>query len=169
MKLIRVQYRARQFFDTLTAPWRAVDVAYAAARLSPALLQLFRRMPHAEQHHGIAVAQTLEVQGYADPALLIAALLHDVGKIQTPPRLWERVFVVLAERAWPERARRWGAAGTPRGWRRGFAIRHQHAAWGATLAEEAGAPARAVALIRQHHAPPGTDQALAALQAADEI
>ncbi len=165
--LVRIKYRAAQFWRTLTAPLRPIDLAYAAARLTPALLALFRRMAQAEQQHGIAVAQALEAQGCANADLLTAALLHDAGKIMLPPRLWDRVLVVLGDAFFPQAAARW-RGGTPRGWRRGFVIRQHHAAWGAALAAQAGATPRAVALIQAHHSSPKDDMELAQLQAVDD-
>ena len=166
MGTARVRYRLAQFWRTLTAPFRPADESYAAAHLAPRLLGLFRRMSRAEQLHGIAVCQALEARGYADPDLLAAALLHDVGKLSVPPRLWERVLVVLGEHFFPALADRWGQ-GEPRGLRRGFVIRRRHAEWGAELAAQAGASPRTVTLIRRHHSPPGEDAQLAALQAQD--
>lgn len=163
----RIRYRAAQFFATVGASFRQVDTVYARARLSPALFRLFRTMGQAEQHHGIEVCRRLERQGWADPELLVAALLHDAGKMLMPPRLWERVLVVLVEHIWPEQAGRWSRE-APQGLRRGFVIRCRHAAWGAALAAEAGARPNTVTWIKQHHAPPGDDEALVALQAADE-
>jgi len=164
----RVRHRVAQFFRTLLAPLRPVPLTEAAAQLSPPLLALFRRMSRAEQQHGIAVCRALQAQGYADPELLAAALLHDVGKTVASPRLWERVVVVLAEWLLPALAARW-REGAPRGWRRGFVIRHQHPAWGADLAAQAGASPRTVAWIRHHHDAPGDDRLLAALQTMDEM
>ncbi|HOT92412.1 MAG TPA: HD domain-containing protein [Anaerolineae bacterium] len=162
----RVRYRVAQFFVTLWTSRRAVDLAYVERHLGPALLDLFRRMPHAEQHHGIAVCRALEVRGYSDPDLLAAALLHDVGKILAPPRLWDRVIAVLGEHFLPQQAARW-RIGEARGWRRGFVVRHYHPVWGATLAEQAGASPRTVVLIRHHHDPAGDDAEMKALQMAD--
>ncbi len=162
----RVRYRVAQFFVTLWTSWRTVDLAYVERHLEPSLLALFCRMPRAEQHHGIAVCRTLEMQGYADPDLLAAGLLHDVGKIVAPPRLWERVVVVLGEHFLPQHAACW-RSGEPRGLRRGFVVRYNHPAWGAALAEQAGASPRTADLIRRHHDPARADAEMAALQAAD--
>ncbi len=171
MSLSRIRYRVAQFFQTFRDMLRPVDpsrdLPYVRARLSPELQTLFRRLPRAEQHHGITVARTLEAQGHDDPDLLTAALLHDVGKVNHPPRLWERVLVVLGEHYVPQLARRWGE-GPPRGLHRGFVVRRRHPQWGAALVADAGAAARAVSLVRRHHAPPGDDAALAALQAVDD-
>lgn len=167
MNWTRVRYRVAQFFYTLLASFRSVDAAYAAPRLSPAEFVLFSRLPRTERQHALAVCRALEAAGRRDPDLLAAALLHDVGKLRVCPTIWERVGVVLAEHYLPRRAARW-SQGEPRGLRRGFVIRAQHAAWGAELAEQAGSSPRAVALIRAHHTPPGGDVELMALQAADE-
>lgn len=167
MRLPRIWYRVRQFFQMLQAPFRPVDLDYVAAHLAPSELALFLRMPRAEQHHGIDLCRALEAENNHDADVLAAALLHDVGKSVVSPRPWERVWVVLAEYFLPERAEAW-SRGAPEGWRRGFVIRRCHPAWGAQMVEEAGASPRAVELIRHHHAPPGEDEALAALQALDE-
>ncbi len=135
-------------------------------------------MPKAEQHHGVRTCQILEEQGFTDPDLMAAALLHDVGKTIAPPRLWERVFVVLVERFLPRMAARWRGqgpmTGALKGVRRGFLVRHYHAVWGAEMVAEAGAADRIVRLIRHHHAngqgprPESSDTELIALHEADE-
>lgn len=163
----RVRYRVVQFFSTLWAPLRPVNMVYAARHLTPQLLYLFQRMPRSEQHHGIAICRTLEAQGHDDPDLFAAALLHDVGKILIRPRLWERVIVVLGEHFFPKQSAHW-SEGQPRGTRRGFVVRRMHPRWGAELARQAGASRRTVELIERHHISPGDDTLLAALQAADE-
>lgn len=147
----RIRYRISQFWRTLRAPCWPVDLEYAAARLTPELLTLFRRMSRAEQQHGIALCQALEARGHRAADVQVAALLHDCGKSVAPPRLWDRVLVVLGEAFLPRQAARWAAGEIPHGLTRGFVIRKRHAEWGAALAQQAGASPRAVALIREHH------------------
>ncbi len=109
----RARYRVRQFFSVAGAAFTPVDEPYVIAKLAGqadpgTLLRLFRALTRAEQHHGIEVCRALERAGQVDPDLYVAALLHDVGKTVSPPRLWERVLVVLVEALSPRCARAWG-------------------------------------------------------------
>ena len=193
----RVWYRVGQFTEALRATFEPVDETYVQRHLghtehSTDLLRLFRTMPRTEQHHGAKVCRVLEHHGDTDPDLFIAALLHDVGKTIAPPRLWERVLVVLAEHFAARQVEIYRRSpstqestdrNVPRGIRRPFVVRRHHAQWGAELAAEAGAPSRTAALIRHHHDPAGNEPQrrdgmdpedvrlsplLEALQAADE-
>lgn len=163
----RVRYRITQFFRTLWTWVQPIDTAYADSYLTPELRQLFRHMPRVEQHHGIDVCRKLETQGYTGSDLLIAALLHDVGKTKAPLRIWERVIAVLGEHFVPELTERW-SRGEPRGLRRSFVTRRMHPQWGVKLAQQAGASNRTVELIERHHTAPNQDIELQALQIADE-
>jgi hypothetical protein len=165
--------RVRQGLRALSAWARPVEDDLAAAVLSPPLLALFHRMRRSEQQHSLNVLRTLRGWGYGEAPLLVAALLHDVGKSRASYHLWDRVLVVLAKVAAPGWVRRWGEQGEPIGWRRPFAISLQHPQWGAELARAAGAEPLAVELIARHqerldHEPRTTvERLLAALQAAD--
>lgn len=168
-----VAVRMRQGVRALLSWARPVDYEAAAAILSPPLLALFARMRRSEQQHSINVLRTLQARGYSDPALIAAALLHDVGKTRAAYHLWDRVLVVLVKAALPNLARRWGQ-GHPVGWRRPFAINLQHPQWSADMARAAGADPLVVTLIANHqqhldHAPQSEmERLLAALQAADD-
>jgi len=166
--------RLRQGLRALSAWARPVDTALAEAVLTnPMLLALFHTMRRSEQQHSLNVLRTLQERGYDHPSLMVAALLHDVGKSRAPFHLWDRVIVVLAKAIVPDRVRRWGQA-APTGWRRPFAVSIQHPKWSAELAEKAGADPLAIELIARHadhldHQPETlTEKLLAALQAADD-
>lgn len=167
MNPARICYRTQQFWETLTARWRPVDAAYVVTQLPPALLDLFMTMSPAEQHHSIALAKALEHHARTSPDLITAALLHDVGKTLVPPRLWERVAIVLVEYFVPT-----PAAVMDKAWfgglKRAYVTRTYHAAWGAELVAEAGASSRTVSLIRRHHEPGHEDEELTCLQQADD-
>ena len=128
-------------------------------------------MPRHDQQHARNVCHTLERQGYAEPDLLVAALLHDAGKSTTPGdrvRLWHRVAVVLLRVFWPSLLGQL-AKDKEETWRRPFYVQVHHAAIGAEAARQAGCSDLTVGLIRHHEDAPDRVLVplLAALQAAD--
>ncbi len=150
MTLSTAAYRARQFFLALRAqPLTADELAPVRSILTPDQMNLFLQMQHSEQRHALNVLHTIQGWGETDPDLLTAALLHDVGKIRAPLRLWERVLIVLGQTFAPRRVAAWGEA-SPQGWRRPFVVAEQHPAWGGELASEAGTSPGAVSLILHH-------------------
>jgi hypothetical protein len=196
-------YRSYQFFAALKAylPAWAGGLAQQPSAEDRALLhsvlpveaqqRLFARMSPNDQRHGLAVTRTLQQAGYQQPALLQAALLHDVAKSLGQPIL-HRVLIVLLAAFWPA-ALRWlshereGAAPQVAQveawlaetswlsrWRRPFVIHAYHPVIGAAWAETAGCDPVALKLILKHQASieaePLPDRALlAALQWADNL
>ena len=171
---MNVMYRLRQFWQLVTArPLPPAAWQEIGAILTPQELALFRRHLPADRQHAYRVLCALTAAGCEHPALLAAALLHDVGKTRCRPRIWERVLGTVIERLVPGRIERWGT-GEARGWRRPFVIRAQHAAWGAQMAAAAGSSPLTVTLIRRHQdksAASGSGETAAllrCLQAADD-
>ncbi len=169
--------RVRQGVRALSAWAKPVDHALVEATLAEPLRALFYRMRRSEQLHSLNVLRRVMAAGEAPTALRVAALLHDCGKARAPFSLPERVIVVLVKAAAPSLAKRWGAGDESRlrTWRRPFVLSAQHPAWGAAMAEAAGAEPLAVQLIAAHQTPlaaAGGDDSfrrlLAALQAADD-
>jgi putative nucleotidyltransferase with HDIG domain len=177
----RIVYRLRQFWSAVYARPSAGELELASSLLTPAQMALFRQMHRSEQAHSIQVTRTVLQSSAGIPDvprrdLLRAALLHDVGKCRFPVRIWERAIIVLSKAFLPDQASRWGegvAEDGALGWRRAFVVAQQHAAWGAQMAEEAGASPLVAALIRRHQDQrlnPGVDledRLLHLLQAAD--
>jgi hypothetical protein len=177
----RIFYRLRQFWRALYATPSAGELDKFSSLLTPAQMALFRQMHRSEQAHSIQVMQAVlqtsqEIPDEPRRDLLRAALLHDVGKSRCPVRIWERAVIVLSKAFLPGKVKRWDESATlggASGWRRAFVVAQQHPAWGAQMAEEAGASPLAVALIRRHQdfrANPGgglEDRLLQLLQAAD--
>src|SRR5256885_13974007 len=144
--------RFRQGIRALLAWARPVNIQQASKVLSPELLALFHKMRRSEQQHSLNVLRTLQGWGYDDPALLTAALLHDVGKTRAPFHLWDRVLVVLTRAAAPALAKQLGQ-NPPKGLSRPFAVSYQHPDWSAEMVAAAGAAPLVVELIasHQHH------------------
>lgn len=145
--------------------------------LTPDLYRLFQRMIRSEQLHSIRVMKTLRAQGYNQPDLLTAALLHDVGKSRYGMTLPERVIASLILKASHSTYEYYRDAADlkPKGWRRALVIAAQHPAWSADDMAAAGASSLAISLACRHadrlKGEPQTeeDRLLAALQAADEL
>ncbi len=168
----RWPYRLRQFRLALTARPDPLQLDETRRLLTPAQYTLFTRLQPSEQAHAIAVLQKVR-EDDSHPDLLTAALLHDIGKIVHPLKLWERIYIVLTPKTR-------GAAG-PRATQKGsrplrgpLRVAAEHPAWGADLARRAGASPLAVNLIRRHQTHPNgkpmnlEDRLLALLQAADD-
>jgi hypothetical protein len=169
----RLAYRSRQFWNALLRPELHVTSEAILPYLSPAQLILFRQLQPSEQVHAYQVFKHLEKAGEKDADLLVAALLHDVGKVLSPLSIFDRVIIVIGRRLFPKAAKRWGE-GTASGLRRPFVVAAYHAEWGGELVEQAGATEAVIKLIRHHHDPlnpkPVTrrERLLAVLQTADD-
>ncbi|MEW5872207.1 MAG: HD domain-containing protein [Chloroflexota bacterium] len=146
---MRVAYRVRQFWNAVAATPNLEGYSQAQDVLSPQLMALFLRLQASEQAHSLGVFRQLRQNGFVNPDLLAAALLHDIGKSCYPLNLWERVLIVLVKALLPQKVKDWGQS-EPRGWKRPFVVAEQHPDWGAALAADAGASPRVVSLIRQH-------------------
>lgn len=153
-------YRTSQFFAAVkaklltwigarTLPPGAEQAMVSAFLPSFSQQQLFAQMPVNDQRHALAVVRTLRQAGYEQPALMQAALLHDVGKSEGQPII-HRVLIVLFEAFWPAALRRLSASDATAWWRRPFVIHAEHAAIGAAWAKEAGCDPLAVSLIARH-------------------
>lgn len=176
---MRPTYRARQFWLALNGEPDSAHLTRAQSVLSPAQMALFARMQPSEQAHALSVMDKLLAQGEQHPDLLVAALLHDVGKQRYPLRPWERVMIVLGKVIFPQLTRRWRASvdtdlDSLPVYQRPFVVAGQHPAWGAAMAKDAGVSPLALALIQNHQEPvPAASESLAdsllrKLQAVDD-
>jgi hypothetical protein len=142
----------RRFLGSLWPAGPAADEdAWATGRLNPAEAELWRCMPGFDRRHAVAVARrTKQALGpRATRSVLAAALLHDVGKIDSRFGPVRRALATMA-------AMVWGHA-TAVGWRaRGGVVGRvgrylSHDVIGAELLAAAGSDGLAVTWAREHH------------------
>ena len=101
-------------------------------------------MPRSDRKHAAGVAREVDRRlGGADRAVVAAAALHDVGKIESGFGTFARVGATVAGKA-IDRDRAGG--------RLGAYLRHDRI--GADLLEAAGSDPLTVAWAREHHLPP---------------
>ncbi len=158
-------HRVWQFFTHVTARVSDAETAVARSILPPETWPLFAGMPVADRRHGLDVATRLRADGWDDPDLLAAALLHDAAKGQRL-RLWHRVGGVVLEAFAPRLLARL-ASPDRWSWRFPWHLYLHHAELSAEVALAAGASERTAAFIRGTAAEPDRPAA-AALHLADE-
>lgn len=137
--------------------------------LTPAQRAYFERMPAFDQQHLCRVANHLRENGVTDPDVIVAGLLHDIGKFdgEHTVRLTDRVGKVVLKRVAPGTLQR-VASGYPEGRLKGLALTMRHPEIGAEIARSLGCSDRTCWLIRNHEAESDLgDPDLARLQAAD--
>lgn len=143
-------YRVWQFWQIVAArPFSEEALAEVSELLTQPEIELFQRFDRNDQWHSYRVMKLLQSAGHDNPDLLVAALLHDVGKTQLKLSVWQRSLIVLGYAFSAQRVAGWGA-GEAVGWKRPFVVKAQHPVWGAAMAAEAGTSTQAVSLIRRH-------------------
>jgi hypothetical protein len=146
----------------------SVDLALMSL-LAPHQRERFAQLPAFDQQHLCRVAHYLRAHGVTDHDVLVAGLLHDIGKSDGVHRvrLLDRVGKVLLKRFAPGTLARI-ADQYPEGRFPGLALTVRHPEVGAEIARDLGCSARTCWLIRFHEAPTNLGDAdLAKLQAAD--
>ncbi len=169
------QQRLRQGLRALFAFTQPVDVELAGRYLTtPALLALFQHLRRSEQLHSLHVLRGVLASGETAPALAIAALLHDCGKVRYPTNTLQKTLGVLIRSLAPGVARRLREGDPANPLIRPLVVAYHHPAWSAALLREAGAPDDAIWLAAHHqeaasrHAGHPLLASLKRLQAADE-
>jgi len=140
--------KARRFGAFLVARVSPDERLAVGTWLTPAQLRLFDAMPVADRRHGLDVVAALRAEGFDDRDVLLAGLLHDVGKGGLG--VWPRVVYSLGQRygAWV-----WRLAGRWPGGAAAMTTLASHPERSARLARAAGCSPRTVELIRWQEAP----------------
>jgi len=128
----------------------AADETWARSLLTDAEIALWERMTPTDRAHAVEVARRTALE-LDDPAVLAAALLHDVGKIEAQAGAAVRVVAslvgpVVSDARAAQLAGRTGVAGTL-GRLRGYP------ALGANLLAGAGSARLVIQWAAEHHAP----------------
>lgn len=166
--------RVRQTLQATFAWVLPLDEQRAKVYLTEAQFALFQTMRRSERQHHLRVLDKLLKKGCDHPALMTAALLHDVGKTRARFTIVERILAVLVKKFLPRQFETW-ASGEAKGWRQPFVVSDQHPVWGAEMVAAVGGDVLVVELIRQHqtrltHAPQNEfEKLLVGLQASDDV
>jgi hypothetical protein len=152
--LATASHLVKRFFGSLRpgGPGEHAE-GWVATRLLPGELALWRRMSGPDRRHAVGVAERVErALGHeATRPVLAAALLHDVGKIESGLRTYGRVVATMSAKvAGPEMASTWRKQ---RGYARKVGLYLQHDQIGGDLLELAGSDPLTVAWTREHHRP----------------
>ena len=144
----RLSHLARRFVTALDPRGpAAADEAWVAGVLSPGERGLWARMSGPDRRHAVGVARrAAAARGpRAERPVLAAALLHDVGKIESGLGTLARVPATVAGMVARERVSAGG----------GRVARYlRHDAIGARLLREAGAHPLTSTWAAEHHRPP---------------
>lgn len=171
----RASYRVRQYRRGRVAVVAPAEAALVRALLTPAQQALFFAMAPRDQRHSLDLAAALRADweaGWDEPphAVLVAALLHDVGKGPIPDT--HRVLYVLLRAGAPgviEWLARPGARPGRIDWRYGLWRLHHHAYLGAQRLNALGVEPRVIELVAGHTGVGGAaDEELATFIAWDD-
>jgi hypothetical protein len=172
---LKLIYRIQQFFRALNVSTSKIDFQGLDSILSSDQIELFQQMHPFDQEHCYRVYERLIRDGNDHPDLLVAALLHDVGKSKVRIWIWERVIIVIGNPFIKSFWVRFNKNHKCSWFSKLFMVSEFHPDWGAEKAEEAGASPLVVDLIRRHQnqIPVSTvcieDKLLNILQFADRI
>jgi hypothetical protein len=151
MKLVHL---VKRFFGSIVpvGPSKKNEV-WAAQTLLPEQRKLWFRMSRADRRHAVAVARRAErALGHeAAPAVLAAALLHDIGKLDSRLSTYGRVIATVAGVVGGrDMAAQWSKAS---GFTRRVGLYLRHAELGGDMLVMAGSDPLTSTWAREHHLP----------------
>lgn len=139
-------YRVKQFFKGLFCA--SIDISIAEEYLTPQELRLFLKLPGFEKRHAIDTAVTLMGfdTGSKRDILIEAALLHDIGKLESGVGLIKKSILVLMNKFFPGFSRRL-ARGVNM-----FNVYYNHNVIGARILKSIDTGSKVIELV-EHHQP----------------
>jgi hypothetical protein len=161
---VSVSHLAKRFVTSLWpgGPGTADD-AWATHYLNDGETLLWRRMPGFDRRHAVGVARRVcaALGDDATRPVVAAALLHDVGKLESGFAVWRRVIATV----WTGVRGRERVAGRT-------AVYVNHPSLGAALLRHAGSDPLTAAWAEEHHLPATQwsvpEEIAAALKASDD-
>ena len=152
---MKVGHLARRFLGSLS-PRRlaATDAEWVEGLLDPPERELWARTGRADRRHVVGVARRVEATlgDEATRPVLAAALLHDIGKLESGLGTYGRVIATLSIAvAGRDVAAAWCETG---GFTRRVGLYLNHPAIGGDLLAMAGSDPLTEAWAREHHLPP---------------
>lgn len=154
-------YRGKQFYTYYTAKIYDEDWKFLSKYLNNEQLKIFLQLPLYEQRHSIDVAYSvLYMRPDASRELVIAALMHDIGKGNALTPLKKALAVLLDKfmhKLAVKLSKRWYF----------LYIYYNHPEIGGKLAKKIGLPGRSIYLIEHHNDRDPVDEDVILLQNAD--
>lgn len=144
---------SRFFGSLLPGGPRTEDVRWIESVLSDKELALWSRMYGPDRRHSARAARQAEslLGPQATRPVLAAALLHDIGKLDSGLRTWGRVVATLSAKvAGPDTAALWRKGS---GFTRGVGLYLDHPRLGGDMLEMAGSDPLTSTWAREHHLP----------------
>lgn len=140
-------YRVKQFLKGLRPSISQEEVQFIESYLSAGERDLFDKLPYHEKRHAVSTARTIDMQGLcSDRDILIkAALLHDIGKIQSRAGIIKKSILVLTDKFFPTVSCNLSNKLNM------FYVYYNHPELGARLLEEINTNSQVVLLVRFHH------------------
>ena len=153
--MARLAHLSRRFAGSLWPGGPGPDAeAWVEGLLNDGEHALWRRLNGPDRRHAVGVARRTEAllgEGATRP-VLVAALLHDVGKLASGLRTYGRVVATVAGAATGGRlALAWSKS---RGYTRRVGLYLRHAPLGADMLAMADSDPLTIAWTREHHLPP---------------
>jgi hypothetical protein len=155
--MARPAHLVKRFFGMIAPlPVRKADDRWAESELLPSEVELWRMMRRADRRHAVGVARRAQ-DALGDDAtrpVLAAALLHDVGKVDSKLGAYGRVAATLSAVAVkhdPDVIRAWTRT---KGFTRNVGLYLQHPKIGGDRLGMAGSDPFTEAWAREHHLPP---------------
>ncbi len=138
-------YRIQQFYRGLFAKVTSEDHQFLQKYLTDQEIILFRRLRISEQRHCLNIAYDCRSVKKNNPVLIKAALLHDVGKVESNLTLVNKSLVVLIIKLHiPKKL-------LPKFLNKALYYKKHHPELGAKGLEEIGTDTSVVFLTRYHH------------------